>query len=415
MATIGTLATLLVAIFIIVASCVRASKFYFEFVFFAFLFLIFFYLLPFYLAANNGYIYYLGANYYFEESDILNHLFALACFLLGFGVTGLFVMRKKTSVVETPNSHIFSRKFIIPAGIVVLLAASIALAVGLGSYTVGVRTGEVAGNPMVPLLLIFIQCIGLCCLFEADKRRSFSMYLFFAIPIFFLSISLGGRTSVLSMLAMLLLFFRFPLKITIILSIILISVTLPIVLNGKQLIYAIVTGGSLLDVFAHIFNGADYSIQIWNNFGHVFLSFHMVDALIESVGFRYLYDYIQGFLFYLRLFGLNTGVSLTYFNTEIFTGQRISMIPTGYFAFGFVQLGYAGVILSGCFYGLIGSFAEKVKNRLNFIGPMPGFYFAFAAANTFYIGEVRALVLTFFAPMIFIFIISKLGMRRVPL
>ena len=152
--------------------------------------------------------------------------------------------------------------------------------------------------------------------------------------------------------------------------------------------------------------------SISDNFGHVFISFQVVDSLIEKVGFRYFYDYIHGFMFYLRVLGFQVGDSLTYYNTEILIGERVSIIPTGFLSFGYVQFGFVGIIASGVFYRFVGHFTEALSNKLFFSGRMPGFYLSFIAANTFYVGEVRTIILAFLMPVMFVYLISLVGSKR---
>src|SRR5690606_5872756 len=89
---------------------------------------------------------------------------------------------------------------------------------------------------------------------------------------------------------------------------------------------------------------------IFTNVAHPFVSLLYVGDLLDLSGVRFFYDYIQGFLFYLRAFGINFGDSLTYFNTDVLMGIRESIVPPGYLAFGYAQALYLGVFVSGLFY-----------------------------------------------------------------
>ena len=389
----------------------RETKFAKDFTFFSCLFVLFFYVLPFSISSQMGYFIYRNMIYPISTADLSVHLLGISLFILGFSLSSLFltITKRKSENFEYIR---FSNTFIFISAALIIVVCVLGLISNIGQLFLSIRRDEVDINPLFALLLIFVQSLGFCCLFEAERRGSILIFVTFAVSVLFLSVSIGGRVNLLTLIGMLLIFYKFPVKVSIVLSIVFIPLTLPILLNGKVIIAALSTGADLANSFANIYGQSDYLPSISDNFGHVFVSFQVVDSLIEKVGFRYFYDYIHGFMFYLRVLGIQVSDSLTYYNTEILIGERVSIIPTGFLSFGYVQFGFVGIIASGVFYRFIGHFTETLSNKLFFSGRMPGFYLSFIAANTFYVGEVRTIILAFLMPVMFVYLISLVGSKR---
>lgn len=125
-----------------------------------------------------------------------------------------------------------------------------------------------------------------------------------------------------------------------------------------------------------------------------------ISDLINLTGFRFFYDFLQGFLFYLRVFGIDFGSSLTYYNTESLLGRHESIIPTGYLAFGYAQASFFGVMITGILYRVCFNILERSKIYKAAKSEPLTFYLSFLAANTFYTGEWRTLLIGFVMPAI---------------
>ena len=128
-------------------------------------------------------------------------------------------------------------------------------------------------------------------------------------------------------------------------------------------------------------------------------------------GFHYFWDVLQGILFYLRLVGIDMGDSLTYYNTEAILHVRQSIVPPGYMAFGYVQAGMFGVLIAGMIYRYLGFFLGKLRTRLQGRSLASDFYLAFLAADTFYVGEPRTMVLTLALPVILLLALLSVSQR----
>ena len=184
---------------------------------------------------------------------------------------------------------------------------------------------------------------------------------------------------------------------------------IPIFIDMKSILFSIATNQNLL---------LSYAIDKYAfiaNFGHPVISVMEVEGLVDLVGYRYFYDYIHGFLFYLKVFGLDFGYSLTYYNTYNLLGMLESLVPPGYLAFGYVQLGFPGVFISGMFYRFVGYLFEKIIILYNIKSEALIFFFAFFAANTFYHGEIRVMVMSVFILILFMFAIYPVKNLKVRL
>lgn len=180
-----------------------------------------------------------------------------------------------------------------------------------------------------------------------------------------------------------------------------------LVLIGKAIIFSVSTEGIIPDIDSLTYEIENIQLLFFQNFAHPFISIYEVSSLLEIIGIRAFYDFPQGVLFYLKIIGLDFGSSLTYYNTENILGLHSSITPPGYIAFGFVQAGYLGVFMMGiffrfCFKVIISTSLAKIVNTQVFL-----FYISFLTANTFYTGEIRTLVLSFFLPVLVMHISGK--------
>lgn len=272
-----------------------------------------------------------------------------------------------------------------------------------------IRSGEQQGNLLDFFVLNLLSAIKFCIFITLFKFKDKKYILFFSI---FVTLSLllqstGRFNLMLHIVFIIIIIFNMsPIKISMaIIGVFFVSI--PLVLSLKTIIYIISTGDSMIDFSL----SSSFDIDLYlNNFGHPLISLMQVDGLIDKIGYRYFYDIFQGFYFYFKLIGVNSGLSITYFNSENLIGIRSSIIPPGYLAFGFVQLSYLGVFISGCIYRYIGYVGEYVYNNslINGVECRPNMFFiAFLCANTFYHGDFRIFVMSIFFPFFFFIILNR--------
>lgn len=275
------------------------------------------------------------------------------------------------------------------------------------------RRGDIEGSHLkffFKILLSGAQYAILLVLIQL-RRRNFFIFVW----LFFLAYSLTGATGRMHLLELVafgvvaLLFDR-PVKFIFVGLLVFFLIT-PLLINLKAIIYKIAYLHETPDLASYYLKNIG-SDRVIKNFGHPVYSFIERDRLIDLVGYRYFYDVIHGAIFYLRIFGVNVSDSLIYFNTESILGVRQSVIPTGYLLFGYAQIGYFGVFLSGAAYRLVGLFAKKALSfsKLNSVGA--DYYFALSAAYTFYHGEMRVMIMTFFVPTLLTALFCRFSLNR---
>jgi hypothetical protein len=194
-----------------------------------------------------------------------------------------------------------------------------------------------------------------------------------------------------------------------------ILVLFPVIINGKEIIYQVVVNGDYSYILEFYNIGSPDKDAVFLNLAHPFVSTVFSDDVLDMTGYRFFYDYIQGVLFYFRILGLDFGDSLTYYNTASILGIHESVVPPGYVAFGYIQLGYIGVLFSGLFYRMTFKiFSKSYMYRLA-TGKEMVFYASFISANTFYTGDIRQLVISFFLVVLIMHIVGMLAIKRVHL
>lgn len=279
-----------------------------------------------------------------------------------------------------------------------------------------VRQGVVEGDRWGFFLSIVVTALSVAVFFAAiSARKHWVVFLVSFLMVLSMFSDASGRAGILVFLSVLFIHYsRVRVGYYLFGAFLVFPIILPLIVNMKDIIATVALHREVPDLLSYYSSDVSFGV-ILNNFGHPFVSLVFVDDLVASVGHRYFYDYLQGFLFYFRMLGFDFGDSLTYYNTEIFLGVRESVVPPGYLAFGFVQLGYLGVLFSGIFYRFVGFFAEYVFKVYGDIdNDALKFYFANIAAYTFYLGEIRTMVITFLLPMFVVYFSSKLmaGKRR---
>lgn len=383
----------------------------------SFLFLFFFYILPVILVYDRT-TFFLSNEFFVTTSKLLFLLTALFIFVLGFiffdVLTSLYPKKNHNTLhlTSTIKSQTVNYYFWLGLLIYVLYILYKVIFVDSAAMTYKIRSGEAESNLFnffIGNVMEAIKISIILSLLITRKHKALACFmLFVVISSFILS---SGRLSLI--LNIVVLFFIFwNVKSTLISSSMFVGVlvALPVILVMKSIIYDISMNGTL--DFSNIKLVIDWDIYLMN-FGHPLFSFLNVDVLISNVGYRYFWDYIQGFLFYLKLIGLDFGDSITYFNTESLLGIRASVIPPGYFTLGYAQLGLIGVFFSGLTYRFMGKLGEILYNRLFYVkNSLAEFYIAFLCANSFYHGDIRIFVMTVFFPFFFCYFFYKIALNN---
>ncbi|MDC9511491.1 hypothetical protein [Pseudoalteromonas sp. Angola-4] len=386
-------------------------------------FLIYFFIIPMLLVYFFGGVY-LGESLSIKTSKLYFLIFSLVVFITGFLCVDLFssvasklsrpklvTIEKATALKDVPISGFVYLCIFVYFLYVMYQIFFLNIAV----KTYAIRTGEENSDLTSFFILNVFNALKLfilMCLLSGNKvKQSFFVVLFFLLALMLQS---SGRLSLLLNLCILLMFLL-PLKpqrlaLMIIPSVVLL---LPLIFSLKEIIYSVSTEYAFDFTILNTLKATKEAFLL--NFGHPFVSYLQIDSLIELMGFRYMWDYPQGFLFYLKLIGLDFGDSITYYNTEAILGVRKSIIPPGYFAFGYAQLGMLGVFFAGITYRLIGKLGElfyriffKNVNTSAKALYIAEFYIAFICANSFYHGDLRILVMSLFFPMLFSIILKRL-------
>jgi len=393
-----------------------------DYVFFCLVFMLLFYILPAVLISAEGSVVYAYRIYNFSQAEIQFISGSMVVFLLGFFLTELLISHRE-SVKRKSRSH---RASVAPntirymhssvlVGTLGMLSTILLymLLIGYSSTVLEVRAGAIQGNYFISLMLSGCLVTTVYCM-AAMERSEWYYKLIPIVLIVGFSLQLGGRTTLLFSIAYAGILFGLNLKKAVAMSLVLFPVMLPLIRDGKTLIYAIATGVPLGDFhFTLNFNYTDFANIYFDtiiiNFAHPVISLITAPQLVESIGYRYFYDYIHGFLFYARLVGIDAGDSLTYMNTEIILGARRSTVPTGYVAFGYIQLSMIGIFVSGCFYRFLGYASLKFLKLGDKSSKVLRFHITLLCAYSFYTGEIRTMVVTVFFPIIVVKILQKLG------
>lgn len=389
-------------------------------------FMVVFFVIPAFLFMQSGGYEYLGKFRAVDDYKLLNTLFSFHVFLVGFFFIGQRSIKisthtgapipKQTTPQRPRIAHISKKRLLILA-IIAALVFFLNEAMRPDLETLyEVRRGTKQMSPMLLLLSNVSQTVVMSLLFLliAMRWRIFALALLIALFLSKLDAS-SGRTSMLLLLAVAGIFiFQLRASTAALIIPIFVFLGMPILLIGKEIIYFVSTNRSMPDLSMMLGSVDDYAFLYFQNFAHPFISMYEVFGTLDIVGLRLFYDFPHGFLFYLKVFGLDFGSSLTYFNTQNLMGIHQSIIPTGYLAFGFVQAGYLGVIMMGlffryCFRFLSATMLFRIARSETLV-----FYISFAAANTFYTGEMRTLVLGFFLPLMLMHLIGEFVVTNRP-
>jgi hypothetical protein len=381
-----------------------------------------FFILPLNLIYYYGNVEYFGLPVIFSAKDFSFSLICLALFCCGFASLDLFRIAKTSSNSEKIYSAISqldkAQKSSIKLDIIVMAAVGVICIYFYYSsrYFVSLaeRQEKTDADQTMGLLIICLYYLGSITLIDLVEKRKYVLGSMHFSSLVFMALNFVGRMQVILVFTIIFMRFIKSVRMFAILFILGMIVFLPLILNGKQIIFTLFD-----DPYSLIYIGQYYTADIdvnvlMNNFAHPLISLYYADVTINSIGYRFFWDVPHGILFYLRFFGLDMGQSLTYFNTETIVFLKESIIPPGYLAFGYIQAGYFGVFIMGIFFRYTGVIVEKVNSISQYSSLTRDFFWAFTAANTFYAGEVRVLVLTYLLPVLIYVGYLKFKRQRVP-
>lgn len=383
-------------------------SFYFSSLFFC----LFFFLIPLCYVYLNG-ANYLGSFYEISEREFSYTLGSFCIFILGFLFFDFINLLLPLRNVNTSDYwNYWGGK--IPSSVTFLWGVVLAWILfdtisSSAEEIYQVRRGESSGSLIDFFILqVFNACkFTLITLLLAFGKKNHLKLLLIVIIISLLIKSSGRLSLLINFLLLIGLIGNIKsYKLSFLLTPILL-ISLPLVLYLKLVIYDIAVNREF-DLGAILDFSFDWGLYL-TNFGHPLFSFLSVENTLNIIGYRYFYDYVQGFIFYLKLFGLDFGDSITYYNTESLLGVRESIVPPSYIAFGYIQMSLLGVFVSGFSYRLIGQlgwvlyrvFFSKHTNNVAI------FYISFICANSFYHGDIRILVMTVFFPFLFLFFFGR--------
>lgn len=384
---------------------------------FSFYFILLFFLLPYLLLIYSGQLIFAGRIFSLTAWGDFLVVGSLALFLFGFFVMGYirpYLCKYKISGHNQNYSYnnLFTFCAIFYIGYLFILILDDSRVTSAYDS----RVGNVGLKDRIYFVLsnIFgvIKFTVIFALVACDKRFLAFLLLIFSLGVDFYG-AIGRVQLLLSIALLVIVVFRFKtIKLIHFSMIAVLLLFLPLISNLKSIIYYLTFNEfNVIDFFRFI--ELDFDVgEFSKNFGHPFYSLLIADSLIQKEGYSYFFDYIRGLFYYTKIFGFGFDETLTHANTENILGYRISMVPPGYLAFGYVQLSFVGVFFSGVVYRLVGIFSEFIYIKYgNGIEPLK-FLLVFLSANTFYHGELGIMMLTFFLPVLLIPFSLKLVLKK---
>lgn len=383
---------------------------------FAIFFVCFFFVFPALVAIFDGEITYIQRVYKVTDEDVGKVFFSFFAFMLGvLAYDAILKINRKVKPVLVFRQEIYVKESLSISFWVGLLIYLCYLVVGAldfnrAALAYDIRRGVENGSHLEFFLQIIFGVMKYALAFAA--LRVSRPYLALSILLVSLAVELysaPGRVNVMVLVAVIVIV---VVKLRAVFvakaSFVVLVVALPLVASLKGIIYDVSVNKTFPDLYEIYTAPLDKEV-FFNNFAHPFVSLLLADGLVDRVGFRFGYDYLHAFLFYFKPFGFDVAPSLTYYNTDLIFGELKSIIPTGYLAFGYVQFWFSGVFIAGFSYRLVGIYAEYVYRSIvrgHNVEALK-FYLAFLAANTFYHGELRTMILSFFFPVVVFHFLSK--------
>lgn len=376
-----------------------------------------FYLIPLYMVTFSGGFFYGLKFIHPDNSGVMKASLSICIFMLGYFLQDL------ARAVRGGNSH--TRILVSYQGNVNKKAVLSMFVIGVVCFAFyrvlapssddlyNVRKGLDEGNHVLFLLSIISTTLMISAFFLCISARwmSLASACITLIVLGYILASPGRTTLSLTLILFLVFMFRISPRLLVAFLPIAILLLFPLIINGKELIYRLIVMGDLNSIFDLYKFDSLSGNEIFSNLAHPLVSMIYVDDLIAISGQRFFYDYIQGFLFYLRVFGFDFGDSLTYFNSYSLLGINESIVPPGYVAFGYAQFPYIGVFVSGFFYRMTFRMFSRSSLYKIAAGKEMVFYASFICANTFYTGDIRQLVISFFLVILIMHVVGKVATR----
>jgi hypothetical protein len=133
---------------------------------------------------------------------------------------------------------------------------------------------------------------------------------------------------------------------------------------GKQL-FGLLAWGTELASWSEI--AVDAPLAFVREFTHLYLGVqHALDAVPARLDPRFGVDLLVGLQWLLpgQLFGLERAPSITHWNTELATGEFVSIVPPGLVGYGYYAILLPGVALVPAAYGFAMGYVENALLRL---------------------------------------------------
>src|SRR5690554_188207 len=301
-----TLLAMLVAVFLLA----KKNSFTANFMALAAICFYFFYVYPLFSILGVDSFYYVG---FYRSFDMSTFYFALVCgliFLVGFFSFDVFLLlnRAKRSITsdfwsfkcEDEARFFFKNVFYLIFVFVFFyyLIGFLDSERAIKGYEV--RRGEVQGSWLKLAIGLFVKSffygIVFCLIYVNRNKTAFLMLLFM---VFYLMFGASGRAYLLfNIVLMFLCLFRLKVRDLLLFSVVFFFLFFPVIFSMKYIIYSIAVKGDIPDILAIYYKGVSPDVVV-SNLGHPLISLVEVGSLIDLVGFRYFYDYIQGLFFYL--------------------------------------------------------------------------------------------------------------------
>jgi hypothetical protein len=402
------------SLLLLLQAALSRERFSRTFAYLALFFVGFFYMIPLWIAAESGSLRLAGAYFWFDKSEVHSAALALLVFCVGFAAADGIIRLRSIRAQWQGNEDVRPENGVLEAMVAAILIGLVVYAFYGDLYiqTLAVRRDEAEMSYVFATLLISAYYVGCFYVLKALNRDEPFKAFAWTVLCLLLSVNFVGRASLLLLLSLPVIHYVKRSELSLILLVVSISVFLPLISQGKEIVYAIMTGGKPLGIIADAYSRNNDLFDLFGNSSHPVISFMYAPVLIHWFGgFHYFWDVLQGILFYLRLVGIDMGDSLTYYNTEAILHVRQSIVPPGYMAFGYVQAGMFGVLIAGMIYRYLGFFLGKLRTRLQGRSLASDFYLAFLAADTFYVGEPRTMVLTLALPVILLLALLSVSQR----
>ena len=402
------------SVILLLQAAVSRDRYARTFAYLALFFVLSFYVVPLWIAAENGSVRLAGVYFWLDAAAVRSTGVALLVFSIGFAAADWIIKVRSAGIARPKDREVGPVNGAVEA-VVALIFIGVAIYAfnnDLYSQTIEVRRDEAAMSYTFATFLMSTYYVGCFYVLRALDRNRILKAFAWTVLCLLISLNFSGRTNLLLLVSLLVIHYTKRPELSLAFIAVSVAIFLPLITHGKEIVYALMVRGDLFALIRDAYSTNNDLFDLFGNMSHVVVSFNYAPALIERFhGYRYFWDIPQGVLFYLRLFGIDMGDSLTYYNTEAILHIRQSVVPPGYMAFGYIQAGMFGVFVAGMIYRYLGFVMGLICDHIRGRSIATDFYLAFLAANTFYVGEPRTLVLTVALPAAVILALQALSSR----